>query len=98
MEPPTVNSHDIDNASYLHAEITAVVREKIGLTEHLAALFAEAILCGLRERMGGREVYLPAPDRSKRNAEIRRMFNGRNMDEVCKAFAVSRDTVYRACR
>lgn len=93
-----MSAHDFDNAAWLHAEITAVVREEVGMNELFATQIAEAILCGLRRRLGGREIYLPAPDREKRNAEIRRQFNGRNMDEVMRAFGVSADTVYRACK
>ena len=58
--------------------------------------FAQAIVRGMRERMGGGETYIPAPDRSARRAAIRSEFNGTNLEEVCRKYGVSARTVYRA--
>lgn len=94
MEKTAVN----DAAAWWHDELAKIARDKVGAGEALAARIAEAMFEGMRERIGGREVYIPAPDLTKRNAEIRRSFNGRNLDDVMRAFGVSRATVYRACR
>ena len=91
-------NQDLAIADWWHAELRAVVREEFKLSDTLAEKAADVLLVGLRKRIGGQEVYLPAADKAKRNAAIRAAFNGRNMDEVCKVYGVSADTVYRACK
>lgn len=99
MEPQTVNeSEPDDNASWLRREIAVIVRDKIGMVDCFAVPIADAIVCGLCERMGGREVYIPAPSKIDRDQQIRAMFNGRNLREVMRVFNVSQRTVYRACK
>lgn len=99
MEPPTVNfSRDLDIAEWWHAELKAIVRDELKLSNVLAEKVSEVILCGMRKRIGGQEVYVPAQDKGKRNEAIKAFFNGRNMDEVCRMYGVSPDTVYRACK
>lgn len=49
----------------------------------------------------GSDYYLPSLQhmtRAERNAMIRSEFNGTNLRAVCRKFAVSKTTVYRACR
>jgi Mor family transcriptional regulator len=89
---------DEDSASWLRREINAIVREEIGMVEMLAAPFADALLVGIRKRMGGREVYIPAPDKASRDEQIRAMFNGRNLPEVMRHFGVCKATVYKAIK
>lgn len=86
-----------DAAVQLQQDMVAIVREEIGMHESIAALFADALVRGLRRRMGGRELYIPAADRSERNAGIRRDFDGTNMAYVMGKYGVSRTTVYDLC-
>lgn len=84
-----------DERAYLHAEFCDILRAEVGMNEHFASPLAAAFLRGLCERMGGREVYIPSENRAERNAAIRNLFNGTNIDKVCQQFGVSRATVYR---
>lgn len=59
--------------------------------------FARRFLERLRERWGGRDLWIPAGDSSKRDAAIRQQFNGRNLMAVCNQHGVSPSTVYRIC-
>lgn len=86
------------SALLLEREVALIVQEELGLKEQFATAFAQAIVKGLRERLGGDDIYIPAPDKSERNAQIRAMFNGRNLKEVCARFGVGHDTVYRAVK
>lgn len=93
-----------DAAVQLQADMELIIRERVGMNTTLAAPMAQLLVQGLRETYGGRRVYIPAvkrrdethAERAARDAEIARMFNGRNMTEVCKRFDVSRRTVYNA--
>lgn len=87
-----------DNASWLRRELIEILREEIGMIEAFAEIHADAVLCGMRRRIGGREIYIPAPDKTDRDAQIRAAFNGRNLREVMRQFGVSQRTVYRACK
>lgn len=61
-----------------------------------AAELAPRLLIQLQARWGGMDIYIPALDtRSCRDAAIRKMFNGQNLDLVCRQFGVSPTTVYR---
>lgn len=96
-QPPVIDERD-DSASWWRRELLAVVRDEIGMAETFAEPFADALLRGLRARIGGREVYVPAADKMDRDAQIRARFNGRNLREVMREFGVSQRTVYRACK
>jgi Mor family transcriptional regulator len=91
--PPTPGEAE-DAAVTLHGEITVILQEEIGFNEHFATQFAERILQGIRRRLGGQDLYIPAPDRTARDAAIRREFNGRNRDEVCRKYGISRTRLY----
>ena len=91
-------NQDLDIADWWHAELKTIMRDKLKLSDVFAEKVSEVVLCGLRERIGGQEVYVPAADKAKRNEGIKAFFNGRNMDEVCRLYGVSPDTVYRACK
>jgi Mor family transcriptional regulator len=84
-----------DNAAALMFELTHIVSEEIGFNELFASQVAEALVRGLRKRMGGREIYIPAPDKTARDAAIRAEFNGRNMPEVCKKYGLSAPAIYK---
>lgn len=84
-----------DAAVQLEHEITSIVREEIGMHEGLAGLIAAAMVRGLRRRLGGQELYIPAPDRSARDASIRREFTGTNVDELMRRHDLSRTRIYQ---
>lgn len=95
---PSARTRAEEAAVQLEHEVAAIVTDELGLKEPLAGIFAQAIVRGLRDRLGGDDLYIPAPDRRERYMAIRAEFNGTNLAEVCKKFNVSRDTVYRAAR
>jgi Mor family transcriptional regulator len=86
-----------DAAVQLERDFLAIVREDIGMNERLAGVFARVLVDGLRSRMGGQDLYIPAPDRSERDAAIRRDFMGSNMEEVMKRYGLSRTRIYEIC-
>lgn len=83
-----------DAAVQLEHEITIIVREEIGMHEGLAGVIAAAMVRGLRRRLGGQDLYIPAPDRSVRDAAIRRDFTGTNVDELMRKHGLSRTRIY----
>ena len=46
-------------------------------------------------RHGARRIYVPAMDKSVRDAAIRAKFNGQNAAECCREFGISRTSLYR---
>lgn len=83
-----------DAAMALQYELTAIVRDEIGMNEHFASQIAEALMRGLRKKFGGGQVYIPVQDRPARDAAIRSEFNGRNHAEVCRRHRISRTRLY----
>jgi Mor family transcriptional regulator len=65
------------------------------MNEAFADLVSDAVFEGLRERWGGREIYVPAEDIAERNRRIRACWRGNNAAEVMARFSVSRSTLYR---
>lgn len=96
MELPFVMSpgQAEDAAVQLEHDIISIVREEIGMHEQLATVFAQALVRGLRRRLGGSEIYIPASDRSGRDEAIRSSFNGSNVMELSKMFGLSRSRIY----
>lgn len=86
-----------DAAVQLQHDMVAIVREEIGMHESIATVFASALVRGLRRTMGGEEIYIPVPDRSERDAAIRREFDGTNLGKIMIKFNVSRSRVYQLC-
>lgn len=86
--------HNEDAAVALHYDIVSVICEEFGMEEGLASCLADAITRGLRARVGGQEIYVPAPDKRARDDAIRREFNGRNLDEVCRRHGVGKSRLY----
>ena len=86
-----------DAAVQLQQDLVEIVREEIGMHEAIASIVASAIVRGLRRRMGGGELYIPAPDRSDRDAGIRREFDGKNLAHIMAKYNVSRTRVYEIC-
>ena len=78
----------------LQYELTAMMREATGLHEPIASLMAERLLQVLRRRFGGGDLYIPARDRAERDKAIRAEFNGRNLNDLCRRYEISRTRVY----
>jgi len=49
----------------------------------------------MKAAFGGDCLYIPKTDKQKRNAEIKKMFNGVNYNEVCAEIGISKSTLYR---
>lgn len=90
---PSAQSEDA--AIQLEHDFVEIIRRQIGMHETLATIHAQALVRGLRDLHGGRELWIPAPDKSERNAAIRREFNGTNLNEVCARHGISRTSLYR---
>jgi Mor family transcriptional regulator len=89
-----------DSYQHLLYELTAVIREDVGMGEALAMQFADTICCGLARRNPGAYIYVPAVSIEQRramHAAIAAEFNGRNLEEICQRYGVSKTTVYKAC-
>ncbi|WP_232290691.1 Mor transcription activator family protein [Polaromonas naphthalenivorans] len=86
-----------DAAVQLQHDFVEIVREEIGMNEALASVFASAVVRGLRRRMGGSDLYIPAPDLSDRDASIRREFDGKNLAHIMAKYNVKRTRVYEIC-
>ncbi|WP_223879292.1 Mor transcription activator family protein [Chitinimonas arctica] len=87
--------HADDARVSLLYDITAILREDIGLTEQLATPWALALVEGMCKRMGGEKRYIPGVDRTARDLAIRQEFNGQNRDLVCKKYGISRSRLYQ---
>jgi Mor family transcriptional regulator len=88
----------IDHAALWETEMTEILKERLAVHDLWASAMAREIVEGLRSRLGGDDVYVPAPDRRARNARIRALFNGRHIDELCDVFGLARSTVYLICQ
>jgi Mor family transcriptional regulator len=84
-----------DKAAELKFELTNIVSEEIGMNEAFASQIAEALVRGLRKRMGGQDIYIPAPNKSARDAAIKAEFNGRNLDALCDKYQLGRSAIYK---
>ncbi len=76
-------------------ELTAIVAEEVGYNPRFADQIAQAIVTGLRRRLGGQEIYIPAADKAARDERIRAEFNGRNRDEICAREGISKTRLYQ---
>lgn len=84
-----------DQSIQLHRELTDIVRTEVGMREAFAADMAAAILRGLQNLHGGSDLYIPAPDKTARNAAIRATFKGTNADAICREHGISRARLYQ---
>lgn len=91
---PSTPAQSEDAAIQLEHDFVEIIRRRIGLNETLAAIHAQEIVRGLRDLHGGQELWIPAPDKSERNAAIRREFNGQNLGEVMRRHGISRSQLY----
>lgn len=94
----SIKISSIDDAVSLRFEITAILREEIGLHEQYAATLAEPIVNGLKKKFSGQAVYIAKntrPDVAQRNQEIRREFNGRNLEEIMTKYDLGKTSIYK---
>lgn len=86
---------DTDTAVELHRILTASIIRGFSLTESAAAVLADQITIEMRREAGGGPIYIPAPLREARNAQIRADFRGNNHDELAAEHGISRRQVER---
>lgn len=48
--------------------------------------------------LGGTRIYIPAPENTDRNKQIREAFRGNNHREVCEMYDISMSTLWRIIR
>lgn len=84
-----------DNEFHLHQILTSALVRKFSINEVAAAVLAQEVAHGLREAAGGSEIYIPAPNKADRDDAIRRMFNGRNVEEIRRQYGLSQRQIYR---
>jgi Mor family transcriptional regulator len=84
-----------DHAALLISEFTEDLRTGCGLAEAEAARVAAELVRRLRLRHGARQIYVPAADKTERDAAIRREFKGTNAAEVCREHNISRRRLYQ---
>ncbi len=101
---PRTPAIEEDHATELQNVVTEGLREEVGYKEAYAAPIAAAVVRILRRRMGGRDVYIPAPSATERYAQIRArhaeiistLGPTKARDVVLAEFAISLRTFYSA--
>jgi len=83
-----------DDAMLLEAEFTEDLRLGCGVPEAQASQMARQLVDRFRLRHGARRIYVPAVDKSVRDAAIRAKFNGQNAAECCREFNIKRTRLY----
>jgi len=71
------------------------ISDTFGLTEAQATEMADAIRRYMQERFGGERVYVHAMSRRELKRRILVEFNGRNRNELCAKYGISRASFYR---
>lgn len=66
-----------------------------GLDEAMAQQLAETISRDVRGKHAGENIYVPKKSIKQRNEEIRRLFNGRNIELLCRMHQLSRRRIYQ---
>lgn len=89
-----------DAVLQLEMDMAEILRNERGLHERDAFDMARCLVDGMRQRYGGvqlgrRGLYIPAPSKAERNAQICREFNGTNCDEVCRKYGIKRSRLYQ---
>lgn len=84
-----------DDAMLLVAEFTEDLRIGCGVPEAQAGEMAKKLVDRFRLRHGARRIYVPAMDKTVRDAAIRAKFNGQNAADCCREFGISRTSLYR---
>lgn len=89
-----------DAVLQLEYDLADILREDQGLHEREAFAMARCLVVGIRKRYGGvqlgrRGLYIPAPSKAERDAQICAEFNGRNVSEICKKHGIKRSRLYQ---
>ena len=83
------------SAALLRQEFRDILQSDCHIQGPLADIISDGLTRGLRNRWGGREVYIPAEDKTERNRRIREAWRGNNASELMVRFCVSKTTLYR---
>jgi Mor family transcriptional regulator len=87
--------HTEDSRRLLLGDLTDILHIEIGMTADDASTWAGVILRALCESQGGTRMYVPVPNHTERDAQIRADFNGRNAANLCLKHGISRAHLYR---
>lgn len=79
---------------WLSEQIADVVRPEFGGSVERSQSLAQAVLKRLRERCGGRHIYIASAAKLRQEAIVAE-FNGRNVAELAQKHGVSEQWVYR---
>jgi Mor family transcriptional regulator len=90
----TATAKEQEAAMLLQGELAEGLRSEIGLRPEFANDWAARLTRFLRTRLGAQELYIPAPDRSERDAAIYRDFDGTNAAAIMRQHRVSRTRLY----
>jgi len=69
---------------------------KFGLIDPQAKELAEAVVVNLSHKVGGETFYINK--KNSHEARIKQEFNGKNQQELCRKYGISRATFYRIIR
>lgn len=83
-----------ENVQLLEAEFTNILRNRIGLNHRFAAEWAQELVDGMRQTYGGKNIHIPAPDKTRRDAAIFAQYNGTNTAEILRTYGISRTRMF----
>ena len=90
----TLATQSADAAIQLERDIIEVLRRELARNEQMLGLMARSIVHGMRDRLGGQELRIPAPDKAARNAEIRAKYTGANVRALAKEYGLTERMIY----
>jgi len=89
----------------IYTRMVEILQQKLstaGIPQDKAIECSTIAVDQIRREVGGTNSYMPKTSpwqgRIARNLTIKKKFNGRNLDEICREYKVSRATVYRICK
>ena len=94
-ESASFATQSADAAIQWERDVADILRTELTKNEQLLGLFARTLVNGLREKLGGQELRIPAPDRDARNAEIRAKYTGRNVRELASEYGLCVSSIYK---
>lgn len=93
----SLNAHDADRSVTLLYLITGALQHEMQISERDAFRLARGMARWMGTQAGGDVLYCPKTsdaDRAERDEAIRREFNGRNRQEVCDRYGISKSRLY----
>ncbi len=85
-----------DARTQMRTRIVQVIREHTGLLEQFAVPIAEQVVNVVERDVNGEALSRTARElQEQRDRLVIAEFNGRNRDDVCRKFKISRRTFYR---